>query len=197
MALATARKKVAQARKDHEKQLRIVGKGMRTAIVDMIAGALPEGWAMTWHQSDNQYDDQDYYFGLDCRFIVSEREPRQGEQLTEGRPRKSQSKTDHSFGYPRTYEEVTDYGEEPTYEWHLDAKCPKRKWDSIDISWGEPGVLEIDEQEVGYGLTKKDLKDLWEVFEELDDDDFRLAFGDSAYVRVHSNRKVVINDDEE
>lgn len=191
MALATARKKVAQARKDHEKQLRIVGKGMRTAIVDMIAGALPEGWAVTWHQSDNQYDDQDYYFGLDSKLVVSERAPRQGKQLTEGRPRKTK------WNEIYRYEETIDYGEEPTYEWHLDAKCPKRKWDPDDACEGEPGVLSIEEQEVGYGLTKKDLKDLWEVFEELEDDDFRLAFGDSAYVRIHSNRKVVINDDEE
>ncbi len=30
-----------------------------------VASLIPEGWTLVWNQSDSQYDDQDYHFGLE------------------------------------------------------------------------------------------------------------------------------------
>lgn len=30
-----------------------------------VAPLIPDGWTLTWEQSDSQYDDEDYHFGLE------------------------------------------------------------------------------------------------------------------------------------
>ncbi len=189
MALKTMRKKFEAAKAAYENQLKMLGKELQTEIVPELAKLIPEGWYLTWHQSDKQYNDEDYYFGLDNVRLVTELEPRQGKLLKEERPRKTQRNAQYG------YDEVVDYGSPAEYEWIIDEKCKKRNPDDDDGYGynGEPGVIGLD----GYGkpqlgLKKGDYKALADMIQELGDELMRKAFGDEATVRICRDGKYVV-----
>jgi hypothetical protein len=183
------RKKLESAKKNYEKQLAELGSDLRDAIVKAIAPTLPEDWYLTWHQSDEQYDDNDYYFGLDEILLVSERVPKKGELLKEAVPKKTVREKDN---WGREYDEVVHYGSEAEYEWILDETCKKRK-PSRDNCDGEPGVFAVDGGTPELGVAVKDLKDLKTVLKDLDDEEYRRAFGDEATVRIYRDGRCEID----
>lgn len=194
MALKTMLKKFDDAKKAYEKQLKVLGKELQQEIVPGIAALIPEGWYLTWHQSDEQYNDEDYYFGVDNLRIVTERVPRQGKLLKDEVPRKVERKQDI---YGRWNDEVVQYYQPAEYEWILDGECEKRDPDDDDSYEGEPGVIMFNSYgKPQLGLKKSDYKELENLMSKIGDDNVRRAFGEQATVRIYRSGKCVVNNDE-
>lgn len=191
MAIKTMIKKIADAKKKHEAELETLGLRLQKEIADVLSPLIPQGWYLTWCQSDEQYDDENYYFGLDSERLISVNKPRKGKLLKAEVPRKTEMVTARQpyQSYSHTYEKVIEYGSPAEYEWILDEKCkPRSKRD--DLGYEESGVIHIGEdcdespENEMCGLTEDDFSDLRTAFQEIGEDLCRHAFGDVATVRI-------------
>jgi hypothetical protein len=178
VARATAEKKLASERKKYEEAMATLGTGMQKAIVALLAPLIPEGWYLTWEQKDDCYDDENYYFGVEHKALNSELKPKRGKLLKE-------EETEKRTDYRGNEYEVTVAGAE--YEWSLDETCKPRK--KVEF-WSEddPGVipLPIGNYDAPYFelIPHKDYAKLEDALDEIADQDFRRAFGDTATVVV-------------
>lgn len=192
MALSTMRKKFEAAKKDHQDALKKLGTGFQKEIVDTLSKLLPEGWMLHWQHSDQQYNDEDYYWDIGYAYLVTERKPRQGKLLkeaTETRTEEVEVPYRYGGGGTRT-ERRTVYGTEAEYEWILDEKCkPRGKKTSRGEYYEDPGAVNIergeDNDDLKFGLKRSDFEELDDVFRSLTQDDLTLAFGAEAVVTVH------------
>jgi hypothetical protein len=196
MARKTMEKKFADAKKKYEAELKKLGGELQKALVDLIAPHIPEGWYVVWHQSDEQYNDEDYYFGLDQQALCSVYMPKKGKLLKEAveRTYKTEKVDQYNLNtgrYEKVEQKVVDeWGSEAEYEWILDETCKKKRPTSKESPWeGEPCTINLDEDgddnEPAYGITGEQLGDLRDVLQGIDEDDYERAFGDEATVRVY------------
>ena len=184
MAKNTMTKKLEQAKKEFQVKLK--------EIVDGLAELIPEGWFLSWHQSDQQYNDEDYYFGTDNEMLVSELEPRQGKLLKAEVKRVTEKRKSSYGGYMENF--VTVYGSPAEYEWHLDDECEERE---SEPGWEEPGCIQLGDfdKDVALGLDKKIVDTLDSSFGQLDNEMLQLAFGKVANVTINSKGKCTVDED--
>lgn len=196
MALKTFKKRLADLDRAFEEKIDALANEMRTAFAEHIGPLIPEGWVLQWHQSDEQFNDEDYYFGLDPFYLQSQRRPRKGKLLKEEVPT--------TYRTTEWGQQIDVFGEDAVYEYHLDDDCPVRKRFD-EYSWGEanPGIINVgqldgdqyDEDDGGapqLGVTQKQLDALWGALNSLSENNYRRVFGDQADVTVYPDGRVVL-----
>lgn len=193
MAIGTALERIKKATADHDERVAALGDKLMLEIVRALAPLIPDGWFLTWSQRDDQYNDQDYHFGLDDVLLVSEREPRRGKCIKDEVKRVEEQRPNPYYGGTTTH--VVTYGSPAVHEWELDDKCKPRSKASRGASSDEPGVVNLTETEkkIGKntthpdwcGLTWGECADLRRAFDEVSEDAMRAAFGDNATVTIN------------
>lgn len=187
MALKTMQNKLDKARANYEKTVKALGSEIAGQIAESLASVLPEGWNLFWCQSDQQYDDENYYFGLSDEHLFSVQQPRKGRLLKAEVPRKTEQRQD-PYNRNWHYDEVVEYGSPAIYEWILDEDCPKRKRGD-DPDCGDPGRIDLEDylKETACGVTKTQVGAVRSMLQSISEKMLRCAFGDQADVMIYGD----------
>lgn len=191
MAIDTMRKKFEEAKRVHRDALQKLGSGFQKEIVTALAALIPEGWHLHWQHSDQQYNDEDYYWDIGYAYLVTDLKPRQGKLLKEKKETVYEdAKSPYaSYGYGSS-QRVKEYGHPAEYQWLLDGECEPRSKKSMRNGdyYEDEGAIAIkrgeDNSKMKFGLKRADIKELEDLFKSLTQDDLTLAFGSEAVVTV-------------
>jgi hypothetical protein len=201
MARSTMQKKYADAKKKYEAELEKLGAEYQKVLAGEIAKLIPEGWYVVWHQSDEQYNDEDYYFGVEQQALCSVMMPRKGKLLKEAVETTYKVVKRQDYYSRREVEEkvVDKYGTEAEYEWHLDEDCKKKRPKTRESAYEESaGVINLNEDYDGdtgaqFDVTEEQLEELRDTLQGIEDEDYQRAFGEQATVRIYSDGTVDVD----
>lgn len=205
MAKSTIAKKIRDTCSNFEKELDGALGKIRAEFAAEVAKLIPEGWYLTWSQSDDQYNDEDYYFGLDDFVLCSVREPRQGELVEEATANQTERCKDY---YGKAYDHVTKYGRAARYKWVLDDDCKLRRGDPDHDDFGRVDLGSVggetfhdgnqDNEEENLDLLAQTggrelAEQLSQLLHAFGEDQYRKLFGDAASVKITADGKLTHN----
>ncbi len=180
MALATMIKKLTEARKAYDDQLKALGKGVAKEIATYLAENIPPGYALKWTQGTPSFND-----GEPCTFSV--RDPALVKLTPAGGNDEDEDQDEgegmdlgtalERYGMP---DEQVSY-ERQDYSKPISGK--PGKYETSTKYYTKSGFPKID------GYTKTALKALDDAWGELPEDMLKKAFGDGAKVVIQANGK--------
>lgn len=202
MALKTITSKIQKAHKEFEASMdKALGK-VRKEFAEAVAEELPDGWYLTWSQSDDQYNDEDYYWGMENFLLISERVPRMGKQLSPGQPEQYEetTRTDHFGRVIGTSKRITKRAVPPAHQYVLDDQCDFRRslptYGTIGrITLGHHGGDSVsayhDETDENFQLVPMEkCEELFELLNGFPESSYRQLFGDCAAVTVRKDGSI-------
>lgn len=185
MSVHSMMARIQAAKAEYDKALAAAGGEVREEIAKSLGALIPEGWRLVWHQSDDQYNDENYFFGFSYARLVSDKLPREGKLLKEAVARKTERRNG-----PWGYEEHTVvYPEPAVYEQIFDDQCQERELDDHG-GWEDDGCIQLSDlkyQEnslTALGFTQAQLRPLVDAWESLDINMMQNAFGRMSAVTV-------------
>lgn len=199
MSVKSMMARIQDAKAEYEKALAAAGGEVREEIARSLGAMLPEGWRLAWHQSDDQYNDENYYFGFSYARLVSDRIPREGRLLKPEVAEVSQLVANRWGGYDK---KITTYAEPAVYEQIIDDQCQVRELDDHG-AWEGAGcihLLDFDfewrhhaEEYASMGLTREMIQPLVDAWQSLDNNMMQNAFGRMASVTVTGDGGLTID----
>lgn len=177
MALATAMKRVTDARRKYEKELKTIGRKVRKQVAEYLAAELPEGFAIQWEQFTPYFNDGDA-----CEFSVNS-------PTVFAIECENHDDCAVPDGEEHCADDCTNGVVEKRNEVEYDDPCMVEEADyTVSIYGKKDGVDKID------GLELADLKRIVAAFKKLDEKFMLAAFGDHARVVVRSNGRFSVNE---
>lgn len=174
MALKSAMRRINDARKKYESELKKLGKSAAKEFAAELGPLIPEGFFLEWTQGTPSYND-----GEPCTFSVYD------PKLVTERAAVWRDSEDHEVEGP-------GYGEEPPPGVRLCFDGDEREYPPAEEDEGSYDLEYMTREDVARhpGLTLKAVRELHSAWREVCSEDMlRKIFGDGAAVRITGKGK--------
>ncbi len=173
MALQTMIEKMNAAKKVYDESIEEARKDGASAIGELFKGHIPEGFAISWKQYTDYFND-----GSPCVFRV--RDPFVVKLKDGVWPRSEEGSKDYGADIPVSIHDAESYGTPPQEKSYQRTKDWRTK-EVETITYTDPGVPALE------GLTKEHLENLSKMWSNIPEKMLEAAFGDHVRCRIYSD----------